>query len=335
MTKTFIYFAILFLFFGLKVGYAQKTNLNLLPDTIGTCWGDTAKLEIKNNAIAKNATYQWITPYGFFDFYKVLPAKQSGKYFVRVRSGNNIYTDSCFVKHYSKPRLNFHDTSVCNTTQVIIDAKNPGCKYQWSNDETTQRLRIESQGRYWVKVNNKGCFAADTFFVLFNQGASPNFGSEVTFCLSDENKILSIKNVAGTKIVWSNGATGNSIVPTKDGTYWVKTSSALCGSKTDSVKVKLKACDCEILVPNSFTPNEDDKNDYFFPVLQCEYTYYNLTIVDRWQNPVYITNNISGKWDGRFKGNLCPDDIYFYNIETIEKITGKKLVRNGQVSLFR
>jgi gliding motility-associated-like protein len=103
----------------------------------------------------------------------------------------------------------------------------------------------------------------------------------------------------------------------------------------DSVKVKIKACDCEILVPNSFTPNEDDRNDYFFPVLQCEYSYYNMTIFDRWSNTVFITNNPNGRWDGRFKGNLCPDDIYVYRIETIEKGSERKSVSKGQISLFR
>lgn len=90
-----------------------------------------------------------------------------------------------------------------------------------------------------------------------------------------------------------------------------------------------------MIIPNSFTPNEDNRNDYFFPVLQCDYSYFNLTITDRWGNTVYSSNNTNGKWDGRFKGNLCPEDIYIYRIESTEKGTDKKLVRNGHISLFR
>ena len=101
------------------------------------------------------------------------------------------------------------------------------------------------------------------------------------------------------------------------------------------MRVKLKACDCEIIVPNSFTPNEDGRNDYFFPVLSCDYSYYLFTVFDRWENIVFTSNNINAKWDGRFKGNLCPDDIYVYHIETIEKNTGKKEPRDGKISLFR
>ena len=90
-----------------------------------------------------------------------------------------------------------------------------------------------------------------------------------------------------------------------------------------------------MMVPNSFTPNEDNRNDFFFPVMQCEYSYYTITITDRWTNTVFSSNNINAKWDGRFKGNLCPEDIYVYKIESIEKGSEKRLVRNGHISLFR
>ncbi len=312
---------------------AQKVNL--LPDTVGMCWGDSVVLQASFIAAPKNTTYRWITPDGIKDFFKSIPAKKQGRYSIRVKTGNVTYADSTYVKYYPKPKINFSDTSICNTTLAILDAKNVGAKYLWSTDETSQRIKIENQGKYWVKINNRGCSASDTFMVFFNQGATPNFGAEITFCMSEENKVLSIKNVPGTRVLWSNGATTTSITATKAGYYWVKTQSALCGSKTDSVNVKLKACDCEILVPNSFTPNEDDKNDYFYPVLPCEYSSYTFIIYDRWQNPVFTTSNVNGKWDGRFKGNLCPDDIYFWHIETIEKGSGKKDVRDGKVSLFR
>ncbi|MGE0566753.1 MAG: T9SS type B sorting domain-containing protein [Bacteroidia bacterium] len=89
------------------------------------------------------------------------------------------------------------------------------------------------------------------------------------------------------------------------------------------------------MVPNSFTPNEDNKNDNFFPVLQCEYTYYSFTVFDKWGNQIYSTNSTNGKWDGRYKGHLCDEDIYVYKIETKEKGSEKKTLRSGKVSLIR
>lgn len=314
---------------------ASAQKVNLLPDTIGMCKGDSALLEIKPGTFPKTATYQWNTPYRIIYNTKQLYVKMEGKYMIIVRYNNNQFIDSCIIKHFPKPQVKLSDTLICNSSATILGLRNNSYKYLWSTDEISARIRIESPGQYWVKVNNRGCSFTDTFNVTFYKGATLNFGDEATFCMSDENKSLSVKPAPGTKVTWSNGSNATSIIPYKEGIYWVKTESKTCGTSIDSVKVKLKACDCEIMVPNSFTPNEDDKNDYFFPVLTCEYSYYNMTIYDRWNNIIYTTNNIHGKWDGRYKGNLCPDDIYVYRIETIEKNTEKKTVRNGQISLFR
>ena len=307
-----------------------------MPDTIGICKGDSVLMEIKSASISKNASYQWTIPNkGIIQHTSSYLAKQPGLYSIRVLSGNVVYTDTCYLKFSTKPRLFLNDTVICNSNSVVIDTKNASYKYNWSNDETGQRVRIESAGKYWVKINNRGCSTIDTFNVSFFQSSTTNFGNEATFCMSDENKSLSIKPSPNTKITWSNGASSYSIAPTKAGYYWVKTENKTCGVRVDSVNVKLKACDCEMIIPNSFTPNEDERNDYFFPVVQCEYSFFNITISDRWSNTVFIGNSVNAKWDGRFKGNLCPDDIYVYEIEAKEKGSDKKTFKTGKVSLFR
>lgn len=315
--------------------FSLRAQMNLLPDTIGICQGDTAFLEGKSSFFSKNVSYHWRTPTSIKDNYKILPAHEEGKYYLKVNNNNNIYTDSCYVKFYGKPKLKLNDTLICNSNTALIGIKNPAYTYLWNTDETSARIRVETPGKYTVKISNKGCAVTQSLNVSFYKASVPSFGNEVTFCMSDENKVLSIKPSPGSKITWNNGSTANSIVPHKEGKYWVKTESKTCGVTVDSVFVKLKPCDCEILIPNSFTPNEDGKNDYFYPVLNCEYSYYSITIEDRWDNVVFTSNNINAKWDGRYKGNLCPDDIYIYRIETVEKNTGKKTPRTGQITLFR
>lgn len=311
-----------------------QTN-NLLPDTFGICAGDVSKLEITKK-LDKSAKIVWEDPYmGIIEFTSKIPVVKPGKYKVKVTIGKTVIYDSTYVLVSSKPQLIMKDTVLCKGKQFYLDAKNPKMKYLWNTGETTQKIKIENGGNYWVKINNGGCLQSDTVNVKFLPGSTTNFNSEITFCLSDENKILSVKALPNTKVQWSTGSIYNSINATTAGTYWVKTENKNCGSQVDSVTVKLKACDCEMMIPNSFTPNEDNKNDYFFPVLQCEYSLFNLTISDRWGNVVFYTNSVNGKWDGRFKGNFCAEDIYVYVIESIEKISGKKTPREGKVSLFR
>lgn len=291
-------------------------------------------LVLKN--VDKNATIQWTTPYqGLIYNTKKIPVDRHGKYYVKIALGGKTVLDSTFTKRYTKPKIMLRDTLLCKGRPLLLDAKNSGMRYQWNTDETSQKIKVETSGRYWVRIINKGCTVTDTVNVKFLQGTVTNFNQEASFCLSDENKTLSIKPTPGTKILWSTGAVYSSISISKEGIYWVKTENKSCGQQTDSVRVKLKACDCEMLIPNSFTPNEDNRNDYFYPVVQCEYSYFSMTISDKWGNTVFFTNNINSKWDGRFKGNLCPEEVYVYRIESMEKGSDKKLPRTGHVSLFR
>ena len=243
--------------------------------------------------------------------------------------------DSTFVKILIRPKLSLRDTQICKGKPVMLDAKNPGMRYIWNNGETARKIKIEAAGIYWVKISNASCSIIDTVQIKIVQSASVTIAGEVTFCLNEESKIISIRASPGTKILWNTGAITPGIYVNKEGTYWVKTENSFCGPQTDTVKVKLKVCECEMLIPNSFTPNEDNRNDYFFPVVQCDYSFFTMTISDRWGNTVFSTNSLTSKWDGRFKGNLCPEDIYIYRIESTEKGTEKKQVRNGHISLFR
>lgn len=316
-------------------GFAQRYS-KMLPDTMRFCSDDTLSFIELRHEFERSASIEWTTPSKTINgAKKINVARQSGRYRLKVAYGQGVFRDSTYVRLYTRPQRVLRDTTLCRGQALVLDAKNPGMRYTWSTHETTQKIKVESTGRYSVKVANRGCSVMDTARVKFLQVAAASFNSETSFCLNDENKILSIKTDPENKILWSTGSTAPAIIATREGSYWVRTESKICGSQTDSVRVKLKACECEILIPNSFTPNEDGRNDLFFPVSQCDYTYYNLIISDRWGNTVFTSASMNAKWDGRFKGNLCPEDIYVYRIETVEKGNDKKMVRNGHISLFR
>ena len=309
--------------------------MNLLMDTLGVCQGDSGYVEIKHQ-FENNVSITWTTPEGIITNTKKVRANKEGKYFVKV-SAPQFYSmmDSTGVRIDARAKLLLRDTSLCKGKTLALDARNSGMHYFWNTFETTQKITITNPGRYWVVISNGSCISIDTVYVKQIQGNGVQVPNEAIFCLNDEIKVISIKIAPGTKVLWSTGATSASTYAFKEGNYWVRTETKNCGVQLDTIKVKLKVCECEMMVPNSFTPNEDNRNDFFFPVMQCEYSYYTITITDRWTNTVFSSNNINAKWDGRFKGNLCPEDIYVYKIESIEKGSEKRLVRNGHISLFR
>jgi gliding motility-associated-like protein len=327
---------IFFILFSLLLSSlrAQIKTLNLLPDTTIICAGDSFLIKFPEDKVSKTANYTWQTPKAIIVHAKQLYIKHKGIHIVKIYDGKKLLIDTTYLKLNEKYKIKIRDTIICNHP-ILISTKNKEFKYTWSNGETSNQIKIEKPGMYWVKINNKGCSFTDTFKVTMANAVVPNFGKELLICENDPNKILSVKAPNDVKLYWNTGANTTSINTSKEGVYWVKSASKNCGIKTDSVIVKYKNCDCDIYIPNSFTPNDDDRNDLFCPSFQCEYTYFLLTIFDRWGNTVYTSNNINGKWDGKFKGNPCPDDVYVYRLEAIQKSTDKKIIRNGHISLFR
>lgn len=71
-------------------------------------------------------------------------------------------------------------------------------------------------------------------------------------------------------------------------------------------------------VPNVFTPNGDGVNDFYF-INSKGMEELDLTIVNRWGEVVFKSNDIDGKWDGTSNGNLCSDGVYFYILKAKSK----------------
>jgi len=308
----------------------------LLPDTLVFCEGDSAYIELKQPP-ESNYSITWSTPYNIITNIKTIKALKQGKYVVKVsypRFKMPLY-DSTYVKLFSKQKSIVKDTVLCRDQFIYLEENRKGVKYLWNTGEITPRIKVINAGKYYVNANYGSCAVTDTFKVKLSPVLGVALPSETVFCNNNNNKFIQVNVANNVDLTWSTGSKTNYLTVFKEGQYFVKSSFGNCGSKTDSIKVKFKACDCEILIPNSFTPNDDFKNDLFFPVLSCEYSYYNIIITDRWGNTVFSSNSVNAKWDGRYKGNLCPEDIYVYKIETMEKGSEKRLARSGHVALFR
>jgi gliding motility-associated-like protein len=67
--------------------------------------------------------------------------------------------------------------------------------------------------------------------------------------------------------------------------------------------------------PNVFTPDNDNVNDYFFPVHK-NVTQYRLQIFNRWGELIFDELGENPKWDGNYQdGKQCHQDSYVYLIK--------------------
>lgn len=91
----------------------------------------------------------------------------------------------------------------------------------------------------------------------------------------------------------------------------------------------------QIAIPNAFTPNGDGINDLFYP-LGTFFNVLRIRIYNRWRQLVYDRENDIEGWDGTYtSGKLAHSDVYLYQIEYEENLTGIIKKATGELVLLR
>ncbi len=91
-----------------------------------------------------------------------------------------------------------------------------------------------------------------------------------------------------------------------------------------------------VYVPNTFTPNGDGKNEYFFPsVLGDDPDSYLFRVFNRWGQLLYETQLQNKGWDGTFKGKKVKTDTYIWTVKAKYKDGERENIYRGHVNLMR
>jgi len=88
-----------------------------------------------------------------------------------------------------------------------------------------------------------------------------------------------------------------------------------------------------IFIPTAFTPNGDGRNDYL-EIIASRVKEYHIYIFNRWGQLVFQGNSLFEMWDGNYKHQAVPEDVYAYKIEVVND-SDKRYVRTGTVTLYR
>lgn len=79
------------------------------------------------------------------------------------------------------------------------------------------------------------------------------------------------------------------------------------------VSITFQVNELSIFIPNVFTPNSDNVND-FFEVYGNTEGFFQVQIFSRWGELVFESNDRHFKWDGVYKGNIV-QSVYVYLIK--------------------
>jgi len=127
---------------------------------------------------------------------------------------------------------------------------------------------------------------------------------------------------------FSNAGTYNVVVRRENGPCYVE----------ESLQVVVTDCPGIIYwVPNCFTPDGNEYNQLFSPVMTEGYDIngFEFTIFNRWGNVVWESHDTNGKWDGTYNGKKCPDGVYIWKLEFNVFDNDSKILDHGHLTIIR
>jgi gliding motility-associated-like protein len=102
----------------------------------------------------------------------------------------------------------------------------------------------------------------------------------------------------------------------------------MCGNVANDTVIYDVTNDCEIIIPNVFTPNGDGNNDVFM-IRSNGVSTFSIAIYNRWGKKVYESTDITRGWDG---GGHADGTYYF--VLTAEMKNGKQVDKQGYIQLL-
>jgi gliding motility-associated-like protein len=223
--------------------------------------------------------------------------------------------------------------------------------YIWSTkpEQYTQSVSNLSAGIYIVTVSDGGCIDSDKATVLNTPGPTAGFYIHPKILTIMDDPVSFMDESIGNVIYWQwDLGDGSSETITqfyhkyenvgKFTVTLIVTDNNQCKDTiTDIVIVKDVF---EVFIPNSFTPNGDGVNDFFFPQgINWDPDNFEMLIFDRWGNRVYKATSISDKWNGTLNNQGTMDDVvidvYVYLIRIKELDGGPRHVYVGKVALIK
>jgi gliding motility-associated-like protein len=121
--------------------------------------------------------------------------------------------------------------------------------------------------------------------------------------------------------------------------YTVQVTDVNNCTDTASILIKTICNEENYFLPNTFSPNGDGNNDYFYPRGKSLYNIQSLTVFNRWGQMVFQRKNFPANsatmgWDGTFNGHPAPSDAYVYIAEVICS-NAQVIAIHGNVTLVR
>jgi gliding motility-associated-like protein len=191
-----------------------------------------------------------------------------------------------------------------------------------------------SVGWYYIEIESAGCYRYDSAFVNPNNPPIADLTANPISGIYPLTVNFQNNSQNGSSFQWyfGNGQSANvsdlsSQTQTYDttGLYTVML-VAQNGNCFDTAYVQIEVLEPPVIPPvlpvgleptNVFSPNGDGKNDYYeFKLLNI--VELDLTILNRWGQVVFESNDVNATWDGKSQNGVdVIDGVYFYKYKAL------------------
>jgi gliding motility-associated-like protein len=270
---------------------------------------------------------------------------------------NSPETDTMqlFVNPLVEARFETPPTGCAPYTAVFTNTSLAGRTFEWDfgdgsahsndvnpvhnyNDPGTYRVHM-------VAIDSGTCNIIDdtTMTIIVSSKPTAEFSHTPVVPVQNKPTIFTNLSSGGVKYKWLFGDGDSTVKITRDttlhqynqtGTYNACLVTYNQFGCTDTACHEVKADILPLLdVPNAFTPGKFGRNSVIkvegFGIAKMIWKIYN-----RWGQVVFETNDRRGAWDGTFRGQPQPVDVYQYTLD-VQFVDGTQTRRTGDITLIR
>jgi gliding motility-associated-like protein len=194
---------------------------------------------------------------------------------------------------------------------------------------------VSQSGTYIDSLRTTGgCDSIVTTSLQFDKRPVIQLIKDTTICVDSTIMLIPVIQHSNT-YHWQDNSTAPVYSVSKQGVYII-TAENICGEVMQSVNVVSKDCNqCDLYLPNAFSPNDDGINDLLMVLGICKTEWIELKIYDRWGELVFSSGSINMGWNGIYKGNPAPVDEYIWTLHSKMPNVTEEIHKKGSVTLVR
>lgn len=350
--------------------HLRANDTIVLVDTSFTKCNELEFMEVRQERGTPTLTYQWTPETGITDPTSLATGchiTESGTYQMIATDRWHCLADTATVEVTIVPKPEFTVTYTpdhgCMPLPVTLQTQytptyanlfwtiSNDTAYNFTSTDATIHTTLPVPGYYDISLlveSAPGCSDSITYPNVIHVSdfphadfvfspAEPSNGEEVFFY-----NLSTGENI--TNYAWSFGDGHSSFVEEPSHTYHLTESDMMTvhltvtnsdGCSNDTMQIVPVEDNFAFYTPNSFTPNNDGKNDIFLPKVR-DVVNYEFLIYTRTGELIFATNNPEQGWDGNVKDKPAPEGVYVWKITYAKIGTPEEMMaKTGTITLLR